>query len=64
MDRGTWWATVHGVAKSQTPLSMPLSIYMYNIIFVLLTKIFSIYQATYRAVCTTVYSCVSLIVCD
>ena len=23
MDRGTWWATVHGVAKSQTQLSNP-----------------------------------------
>ena len=22
MDRGGWWATVHGVAKSQTQLSM------------------------------------------
>ena len=21
MDRGTWWATAHGVAKSWTPLS-------------------------------------------
>ena len=21
MDRGAWWATVHGVAKSQTQLS-------------------------------------------
>ena len=21
MDRGDWWATVHGVAKSRTPLS-------------------------------------------
>jgi len=21
LDRGTWWVTVHGVAKSQTPLS-------------------------------------------
>ena len=20
MDKGTWWATVHGIAKSQTPL--------------------------------------------
>ena len=20
MDRGAWWATIHGVAKSQTPL--------------------------------------------
>ena len=23
MDRGAWWATVHGVAKSQTRLSTP-----------------------------------------
>ena len=23
MDRGTWWATVHGVTKSQTQLSIP-----------------------------------------
>ena len=22
MDRGAWWATVHGVSKSQTQLSM------------------------------------------
>ena len=21
MDRGAWWATVHGVAESQTPVS-------------------------------------------
>ena len=21
MDRGAWWAAIHGVAKSQTPLS-------------------------------------------
>ena len=27
MDRGSWWATVHGVAKSQTRLSMRLSLY-------------------------------------
>ena len=26
MDRGSWWATVHGVAKSQTLL--------YNVVFV------------------------------
>ena len=25
MDRGAWWATVHGVAKSQTRLSMHAS---------------------------------------
>ena len=23
MDRGAWWATVHGVAKSQTQLKWP-----------------------------------------
>ena len=26
MDGGAWWATVHGVAKSRTPLSDPGSI--------------------------------------
>ena len=26
MDRGAWWATVHGVAKSQTRLSMLTSL--------------------------------------
>jgi len=25
MDRGTWWATVHGVAKSQTKLHARLA---------------------------------------
>ena len=29
MDRGAWWATVHGVAKSQTWLK-PLSTHMYQ----------------------------------
>ena len=24
MDRGAWWATVHGAAKSQTPLSLSI----------------------------------------
>ena len=24
MDRGTWWATVHGIAKSQTQLDNKL----------------------------------------
>ena len=23
MDRGTWWATVHGIANSQTQLKQP-----------------------------------------
>ena len=26
MDRGAWWATVHGVAKSQTRLSIQHSL--------------------------------------
>ena len=31
MDRGAWWATVHGVAKGQTQLSdlFLLNIYLY-----------------------------------
>ena len=24
MDRGAWWAMIHGVAKSQTPMSLTL----------------------------------------
>ena len=27
MERGAWWATVHGVTKSQTPLSMHTGMY-------------------------------------
>ena len=30
MDGGAWWATVHGVAKSQTQLSNFTFTYMYN----------------------------------
>ena len=26
MDRGAWWATVHGVAESATPESVALSL--------------------------------------
>ena len=29
MDRGAWWATVHGVAKSQTWLHFHFHIYLY-----------------------------------
>ena len=33
MDRGAWWATLHGVAKSWTQLSMHMHVlYSYNII--------------------------------
>ena len=27
MDRGAWWATIHGVTKSRTCLSMQIHIY-------------------------------------
>ena len=30
MDRGAWWATVHGVAKSQTQLSDFTYLLTYN----------------------------------
>ena len=36
MDRGGWWATVHGVAKSQTQLSK----YLYSIITIPLLCLF------------------------
>ena len=29
MDREAWWATVHGVAKSQTRLTLSFSAYIY-----------------------------------
>ena len=28
MNRGAWWATVHGVAKSQMRLSMPAQLFI------------------------------------
>ena len=31
MNRGAWWATVHGVEKSQTQLSTHLSAYTYEV---------------------------------
>ena len=30
MDRGTWWATIHGVAKSRTRLSDFTSLWLIN----------------------------------
>ena len=33
MNRGAWWATVHGVAKSQTQLSGKKNIYIYFSLF-------------------------------
>ena len=34
MDRGAWWATVHGVAKSRTQLSDFTFIIAYNVVLV------------------------------
>ena len=41
MDRGTWWATVHVVTKSQTPLS-DLSVSRFHNLFKTLNEIFEI----------------------
>ena len=30
MDRGAWWTTVHGIAKSQIPLSDSHTLYFEN----------------------------------
>ena len=32
MDRGAWWAAVHGVAKSWTQSSMHIHTYMYHLL--------------------------------
>ena len=32
MDRRAWWATIHGVTKNQTWLSMQACIYIYNVL--------------------------------
>ena len=37
MDRGAWWATIHGVAKSRTQLSF--STYHVGIVFILVVLI-------------------------
>ena len=34
MDRGSWWATVHGVAKSRTRLMTSLSLYVIKWFFI------------------------------
>ena len=43
MDRGVWQATVHGVAKSQTQLSLPLAtkLFAYELVFPKITYVFT-----------------------
>ena len=36
MDRGAWWATVHGVIKSQTRLSAWTCVYIFKYIYIIL----------------------------
>ena len=33
MDRGNWWATVQGVAKSDTPGQLTLSLSLQSVMF-------------------------------
>ena len=33
MDRGAWWATVHGIAKSQTQLSTHATCLLKTVVF-------------------------------
>ena len=35
MDRGTWWATVHGVAKSKTQLSTQVVWHIWQVAYVI-----------------------------
>ena len=50
MNRGAWWATVHGVAKSQAQLSVQhtyiLYIYIYNLPHILIIYV-SVYTHTH-----------------
>ena len=38
MDRGAWWATVHGVTKSWTPLRSTSRLYLVTLLFNLHTE--------------------------
>ena len=42
MDRGTWWATVHGVTKSQTPLKRLTHTHDPITIFLIVLGLFSV----------------------
>ena len=49
MDRGAWWAIVHGVTKSRTQLSdfthFPLSVQLFNCVRLFATPWTVVYQA-------------------
>jgi len=55
MDRRTWWATVHGIAKSQTWLKWHCMV-MY-IFVLLLTAIWIIFITCYSKYCSLEHSC-------
>ena len=43
MDRGAWWATVHGVAKNQTQLSMHTYLFIFIYLAAVLTEAYEIF---------------------
>ena len=51
VDSGAWWATVHGVAKSQTRLKLPL--YWQNQLFLFLFSFLIIYLFIYLFILAT-----------
>ena len=42
MVRGAWWATAHGVAESQTKLSMPVFILLQSKLPMVIKKLLSL----------------------
>ena len=55
MDRGTWWAIVHGVAKNQAQLKWYFMV-MY-LFFLLLTAIRIMFITCYSKCCSIEHSC-------
>ena len=62
MDRGAWWATVHEVTKSQTPLSMhtPTMMYVITYLFTCLNR--HLFICLYLYICryTSAYRCICI----
>ena len=52
MDGGAWWATVHGVAKSQTRLSNFACVYYLSLVWYMCTMEY--YSAIKRNACESV----------